>query len=269
MQPHIYSKGQVEGPDDEKTKALVSKALDPESRAFFVMDYQKHYRLLVLKALSRTGLTGYTEKHHILPRCMGGPDDPANLVELTGREHFVAHWLLHRKYPEHTGLRKAFCMMALCGTDNHQRYTPSSRAISEARENNPGGIEKTAISQYELNGDWVCDWPSINEAGRALNISPSHICKICKQTGPQKTLGGFQWRYANEPAPGPTKAGKVAGKPVNQYTKDGKFLRRFDTLSEAALSLNKQTKLRTLITSISRVCKGLKQSSQGYVWSFN
>jgi hypothetical protein len=37
---------------------------------------------------------GYKEKHHIIPRCLGGSDDPSNLIFLTAREHFVAHWLL-------------------------------------------------------------------------------------------------------------------------------------------------------------------------------
>ena len=36
----------------------------------------------------------YYERHHITPKCFGGPDDKSNLVLLTAREHFVAHWLL-------------------------------------------------------------------------------------------------------------------------------------------------------------------------------
>jgi hypothetical protein len=37
---------------------------------------------------------GYGEKHHIIPRCMGGSDAPENLVKLTAREHFICHKLL-------------------------------------------------------------------------------------------------------------------------------------------------------------------------------
>lgn len=36
----------------------------------------------------------YCESHHILPRSMGGSDDEGNLVNLTPREHYVAHRLL-------------------------------------------------------------------------------------------------------------------------------------------------------------------------------
>lgn len=63
------------------------------------MDYQRHYDLLINRAKSRN-ISGYTEKHHILPKCMGGGDEPENLVRLTPEEHFVAHQLLVKIYPE-------------------------------------------------------------------------------------------------------------------------------------------------------------------------
>ena len=37
---------------------------------------------------------GRYEKHHIIPKSMGGSDLPGNLVKLTPREHFVCHLLL-------------------------------------------------------------------------------------------------------------------------------------------------------------------------------
>ena len=40
----------------------------------------------------------YTHKHHIIPRHMGGTDDPSNLVELTIEEHAEAH---RKLYEEH------------------------------------------------------------------------------------------------------------------------------------------------------------------------
>jgi hypothetical protein len=58
------------------------------------VNYQRHYDALIQKALNRSKPEGYTEKHHIVPRSMGGSDDPTNLVILTAREHCVAHILL-------------------------------------------------------------------------------------------------------------------------------------------------------------------------------
>lgn len=59
------------------------------------MNYQKHYNLLIARARARV-LEGYVERHHILPRCMGGGDDDENIVQLTPEEHFTAHVLLLR-----------------------------------------------------------------------------------------------------------------------------------------------------------------------------
>jgi hypothetical protein len=57
------------------------------------MNYSAHYNLLINRAKVRTTI-GYKEAHHIIPRCLGGTDDPANLVDLTAREHYIAHILL-------------------------------------------------------------------------------------------------------------------------------------------------------------------------------
>ncbi len=43
---------------------------------------------------------------------MGGSDDESNLTRLTYREHYMAHHLLIKMHPEHSGLNYAFlCML--------------------------------------------------------------------------------------------------------------------------------------------------------------
>lgn len=37
-------------------------------------------------------------KHHIIPKHMGGSDDPCNIIELTVEEHAEAHRILFEKY---------------------------------------------------------------------------------------------------------------------------------------------------------------------------
>jgi len=44
------------------------------------------------------------ERHHIVPKCLGGSNDESNLVYLTPEEHFVAHQLLVKMNPGHRGL---------------------------------------------------------------------------------------------------------------------------------------------------------------------
>jgi hypothetical protein len=54
--------------------------------------YTRTYYTLVERGLARDAVEA-GEKHHILPRSMGGLDKD-NLVKLTLREHFIAHLLL-------------------------------------------------------------------------------------------------------------------------------------------------------------------------------
>jgi len=61
---------------------------------------------------------GYTEKHHILPRCLGGTNHPSNLVRLSARQHFVAHRLLWKMYPNTPSLFFAFRMMFFASSDH-------------------------------------------------------------------------------------------------------------------------------------------------------
>jgi hypothetical protein len=55
--------------------------------------YTKWYYSIVMRAQKRE-LSGYRERHHVVPRSFGGSDEKWNLVDLTTREHFVCHLLL-------------------------------------------------------------------------------------------------------------------------------------------------------------------------------
>lgn len=70
--------------------------------------YYNTYNNLINKSLHRgldkTRLDYYTERHHILPKCMGGKDEESNYVLLTAKEHIIAHMLLQRCYPDNAKL---------------------------------------------------------------------------------------------------------------------------------------------------------------------
>lgn len=82
------------------------------------MDYQRHYQRLIERARNRS-LDGYVEVHHVLPRCMGGSDDPQNLVRLLPEEHFVAHQLLCKIHPHQKLL--AYALVNMIGNPHGQR----------------------------------------------------------------------------------------------------------------------------------------------------
>lgn len=61
-------------------------------------------------------LTVYCERHHIKPRSFGGSDKPNNIVILTFREHFLAHWLLTKfvKGVEKRGM--CYALVRMCNS---------------------------------------------------------------------------------------------------------------------------------------------------------
>lgn len=75
------------------------------------MNYEFHYISLIDRAKSRE-IFGYVERHHIIPRCLGGSDDMQNIAVLTAEEHYVAHQLLVKMYPDVRGLATAATRMA-------------------------------------------------------------------------------------------------------------------------------------------------------------
>lgn len=79
------------------------------------MNYAEHYHRLVLRAKTRDRPGGYVEKHHVVPRCLGGTDESENLVILTAREHYVAHQLLVKMHPDHYGVCYAAKLMTTVG----------------------------------------------------------------------------------------------------------------------------------------------------------
>jgi hypothetical protein len=60
------------------------------------MDYSKIYKDFIEDRKTKMIQVDYFEKHHILPRAMGGNDAPENIVKLSAEDHFFAHILLSK-----------------------------------------------------------------------------------------------------------------------------------------------------------------------------
>ena len=112
------------------------------------MNYQKIYDNITRRGQNRI-LEGYSEKHHIIPRCMGGTDEVTNLVSLTPEEHYLCHLLLVKIYPKNIKLVKAAMFMVSANKDqqrNNKAYGWLKRQYSDYMRgpNNPS----------TLNGTW-------------------------------------------------------------------------------------------------------------------
>ena len=93
------------------------------------LNYQKHYDALIESRKKYCSFSDYYEIHHIIPECLGGSNEPNNLVQLTAKEHYMAHWLLV-KATKNDDLIKAFAGM--CGKKTVRKFT--SRQFDRARQ---------------------------------------------------------------------------------------------------------------------------------------
>ena len=79
---------------------------------------------------------------------MGGNDSKENLVRLTAEEHYVAHQLLVKMYPDHHGIVLAAHMMSVCGKlhkrNNNKSYAwlrrRLSKTMSKIKTGKSGGL---------------------------------------------------------------------------------------------------------------------------------
>lgn len=151
------------------------------------MNYEKNYYDYInyIKTLDRK--LDYFETHHIIPKCMGGTDNKDNLVVLTAREHFLAHYLLTKIYPNNYKIIDAFRMMGVINEKEQKRYINSrlyeskKKLFSEARSKKVVCIETGEI------------FPSATYVEKNITVGVRDAIY-----GRQLTSGGYHWKYLNE-----------------------------------------------------------------------
>ena len=116
------------------------------------MNYQKIYNSIIERAKDRVP-EGYVERHHIIPKCLGGSDDKDNLVALTPEEHFLCHVLLVKIYDEHKGL--IYAVQAMCrghkGHRHRKMYGWLKRKFSAQRKIDAKGLGNTQHGTMWIN----------------------------------------------------------------------------------------------------------------------
>jgi hypothetical protein len=98
--------------------------------------YTKWYNLIVQNAQNRTTDLSYFERHHIVPKSLGGTNNKENLVMLTAREHFVCHLLLTKMLSGDSKRKMIYAFWQLSNQKNssQQRYCPTSKTYEIARK---------------------------------------------------------------------------------------------------------------------------------------
>ncbi len=156
-------------------------------------------------------LIGYKEKHHIIPKSLGGNNSKDNLVELTAREHFIVHMLLCKFT---TGRNRHLCLVAFEGMcrlkTKNRTYKITSRVASKLREESKihshmkkskykkmfsermkgnqitlgrklPESQKKNISKSMMGNKSTTGLKFINKSGKNKVVKPSEINKYLKQ----------------------------------------------------------------------------------------
>jgi hypothetical protein len=221
------------------------------------MDYQKLYDELILKARSenRVKVKGgtYYEAHHIIPKCLGGEGTAQqwrthpNIILLTAKEHFMAHYYLTKTHPENFKLSFAFWGMCnQVGGHNQRDYSEVlnfSELYEEARIRHSINFSTTQRGRSKPQGFGK----KVSVANMGKKISPESRAKMsAAKEGRKLSPEHIAKRTAAQI------------KPIQQYTKNGEWIRDWSSCKEASETLG--------ISNISSCLTGKIKSSGGFVW---
>jgi hypothetical protein len=156
-----------------------------------------------------------THLHHIIPKHMGGTDDPSNLIELTIEEHAEAHrklWEEHNKWQDFLAwkalsgqidkdeIRKELSRLAWLGKKHSEE---AKNKIKEARAKQITSKETKKKMSASRTGKKIT-WDLKNVTPEA-NLKRSQTlkgktkpiiqCPYCKKTGGLPTMK--QWHFDN------------------------------------------------------------------------
>ena len=77
--------------------------------------------------------------------------------------------------------------------DNLEFCTQQYNNIYGTRIERASKSKSKPVLQYDKNGIFINEYPSIKDAERHTGIYKENICSVCK--GKLKTAGGYVWRY--------------------------------------------------------------------------
>lgn len=221
------------------------------------------YFNLIKECYYREKPEGYTELHHICPKCLNLLSEEQNkLVALTYQEHLLAHYYLAVWF-ETEGLVYAF--MAMFNNSRHAVQDDGSIDYERIR-NKYSEIVKEKWQDPEFRAEQT-------ERRQRTGQRPEFKEKIGRITKAfwqdpeyraKQTENSRNRYYSNPMIKEKLRVGaqKYLSKPVVQLTSDGQVIREWKGATEAAKELG-------LVQScIARCCSGQRKTAGGFVWKY-
>jgi hypothetical protein len=122
-----------------------------------------------------------THKHHIIPRHIGGTDDPNNIIKLTIEEHAEAHRIL---YETHRRMEDYFAWKGLSGQIGKDEILTELAKLQKGKKRSKEFCEKQSKMR---KGHIVSEETKrkIGNANRGKKLTPEHIAKTRRIGIPQ------------------------------------------------------------------------------------
>lgn len=157
--------------------------------------YTKWYFQITNRAKERV-LKGYTEKHHIIPKSIGGSNDPTNIAILTAREHFICHYLLTKMVDNHFK-KKMFNALNKMRQSKYtqRRIKMNSRQFEYLRK---GLSENNKGPNNPMFGKSHTDdvKKRLSEIHSGKSLSPEHIARIKESNTGENNY--FFWKITHK-----------------------------------------------------------------------
>lgn len=183
--------------------------------------YNKWYDSITTRAKNRV-LNGYFEKHHIIPKSMGGNNTTDNVVKLTAKEHFICHLLLIKMTVGEQKKKMIWAVQRFINRNKGQNcVSVTSRKYAYIRElyvqNHPmkeksvsDKVKNTQIAKYgnyafatekafnkkkaESMKKYGVEYEFLSNPANAKNNAIISTCPHCGKTG--KTIGAMKlWHF--------------------------------------------------------------------------
>jgi hypothetical protein len=241
------------------------------------MNYTRIYKNIIERAKQqqRDKKQGYFERHHILPKSIGGTNSKENLVLLTAKEHYIAHMLLVEMYEKgsYEWQKMIFATsMFLAKSKNHKRINTSARfyqqvkiALSELKKGIPRSeetkakIRKTKAENPRIASEEENQQRSIRMTGKGNPMYGNTHSEKSKELIRKSKIGTTNSKLSEI---NKAKKGKELSytKRILQIDLEGKDIAEYVSIAEAVRN--------TGISSIICVLHGRQKTAGGFRWQY-
>lgn len=148
-------------------------------------------------------------------------------------------------------------------TTKGYKHTDEAKAKMRAcRLGKIGGPRAKPVLQYDMEGNFVKEYISCHNAEVILGLHIGNVYQACN--GEKKSAGGYMWKFKIEGYPKHIDSYKNPGIPVIQLSKEGKFIKEWESAGKAAKVL------KISAPSITGCCKKYKKyiTAGGFKWKY-